>query len=262
MITYSIKILSLIFVLCLPAYTYAQELKPQPQDSAYHVDVKLPVVQERPKIQSFIMPAVLLGYGFASLGNNAIRRLDLSTQAELHEDHAAFAKQADDYLRYAPAIAYYGLNLAGLKSKHGLADGTGLLVLSQALMSGSTFFVKKVAKRYRPDHSDRYSFPSGHTATAFASAEFLYQEYHDVSPWIGYAGYTVATATGIFRLYNNRHWVSDIVAGAGFGIASTKLAYLIYPHLKKWVLGKQTVTYSLVPLYQQKAAGISFCGTF
>ncbi len=256
------KILSLILTICLPTCLFAQNLNPQQPDSIYKLPVHFRTAEGHPRIQSFIMPAVLLGYGFASLGNNAIRRLDYSTQAELQEDHSKFAKNADDYLRFAPAAAFYALNLAGVKSKHGVADGTGLLVLSQAFMSGSTFFVKKAVSRTRPDNSDHSSFPSGHTATAFASAEFLYQEYHDVSPWIGYAGYTIATATGVFRLYNNRHWVSDIVAGAGFGIASAKLAYLVYPHLKKLVVGKQTMTYSVVPLYQQKAAGISFSGTF
>ncbi|PIH02800.1 hypothetical protein CS542_03390 [Pedobacter sp. IW39] len=54
--------------------------------------------------------------------------------------------------------------------------------------------------------ADNYSFPSGHTANAFA-AEFLNQEYRDVSPWIGYAVYTVATASRVLRMYNNKHWV-------------------------------------------------------
>lgn len=258
------KLLSFILPFCLPVFLFAQEVNQPHQDSTYMRPKSLPLVQgQQPsKIQSFIVPAVFLGYGFVSLGNNAIRRLDYSTQAELQEDHSTFAKQTDDYLRFVPGVAFYALNLAGVKSKHGMADGTGLLVLSQAIMSGSTFFVKKAVGRYRPDRSNQYSFPSGHTATAFASAEFLSQEYRDISPWIGYAGYAVATATGVFRLYNNKHWVSDVVAGAGFGIASTKVAYLIYPHLKQMVIGKQAMRYSLVPMYQQKAAGISFSGTF
>jgi len=150
----------------------------------------------------------------------------------------------------------------GVKSKHGVADGTGLYILSEAIMSATTFGAKRLADRNRPDGSNNYSFPSGHTASAFAAAEFLNQEYRDVSPWIGYAGYTVAAATGALRLYNNKHWVSDVVAGAGFGIASTKLAYLIYPLLKRGLFGKQKVSYSMVPLYQQKAVGMSFSGVF
>lgn len=258
------KILSFIALWCLPGLISAQSVKSPGQDSSSAIPRTSVMMrgQNPPKIQSFIVPAVFIGYGLISLGNNAIRNLDYSTKDELQEDHPLFANHLDNYLQFTPMVAFYGLNLAGVKSKHGVADGTGLYILSEAIMGGSTFIVKRSANRLRPDGSNNYSFPSGHTANAFAAAEFLNQEYRDVSPWIGYAGYTVATATGVLRLYNNKHWLSDVVAGAGFGIASTKLAYLIYPHLKKLVVGKQKMTYSMVPMYQQKAAGLSFSGTF
>ncbi|KIO76422.1 hypothetical protein TH53_15265 [Pedobacter lusitanus] len=259
------RFFSLILAVCLPGIVFAQQADTLKRDSVQQ-GTKVSMMKTRglnpPQLKSFIVPAVLISYGLVSLGNNAIRRLDFSTQAELQEDHPTFALKADNYLQFAPGVAFYALNLAGVKSKHGIADGTAIYVLAEAIMSGSTFSVKHIVGRSRPNGSDNYSFPSGHTANAFAAAEFLNQEYRDVSPWIGYAGYTVATATGVLRMYNNKHWLSDVVAGAGFGIASTKLAYLIYPHLKKLVMGKQTVKYSLVPLYQQKAAGLSFSGTF
>ncbi|MET4139654.1 phosphatase PAP2 family protein [Pedobacter sp. UYP1] len=259
------KFFSFIFAVCLPGMVFAQQVDTLSKDSIQHTP-KQSVMKTRglnpPQIKSFIVPAVLISYGLVSLGNNAIRRLDYSTRAELQEDHPTFALHADNFLQFAPGAAFYALNLAGVKSKHGIVDGTAIYVLAEAIMSGSTFSVKHLVGRARPDGADNYSFPSGHTANAFAAAEFLNQEYRDVSPWIGYAGYTVATATGVLRMYNNKHWVSDVVAGAGFGIASTKLAYLIYPHLKKLVMGKQAMKYSLVPMYQQKAAGLSFNGTF
>ena len=99
--------------------------------------------------------------------------------------------------------------------------------MSNILLTTTVFSVKKLTRQLRPDGSGYTSFPSGHTAEAFASAEFMRQEYKDVSPWYGIAGYAVATTTGILRLYNNKHWVRDVVAGAGFGILSTKLAYWI-----------------------------------
>jgi membrane-associated phospholipid phosphatase len=122
--------------------------------------------------------------------------------------------------------------------------------------------IKTITKRERSDGSNNASFPSGHTATAFASAEFLRQEYKDESPLYGIAGYAVATTTGILRLYNNKHWVSDVVAGAGFGIASTKLAYLLYPKVKKLLTGKGSLNYSVVPAYQDHTYGLSLAGTF
>lgn len=258
------KFFSFIFAVCLPGMVFAQQVDTLSKDSIH--TPKQSMMKTRglnpPQIKSFIVPAVLISYGLVSLGNNAIRRLDYSTRAELQEDHPTFALHADNFLQFAPGAAFYALNLAGVKSKHGIVDGTAIYVLAEAIMAGSTFSVKHMVGRERPDGADNYSFPSGHTANAFAAAEFLNQEYRDVSPWIGYAGYTVATATGVLRMYNNKHWVSDVVAGAGFGIASTKLAYLIYPYLKKLVIGKQAMKYSLVPMYQQKAAGLSFNGTF
>lgn len=258
------KLFPIILAVCFPGLISAQNLQPAAGDTILVKPKSLVMVhgQNPPNVKSFIVPAVLISYGLVSLGNNAIRTLDYNTKAEITEDHPLFANHLDNYMQFAPMVAVYGLNLAGVKGKHGVLDQTGLYLLSFGIMGGSTTLVKRLADRPRPDGSNNYSFPSGHTATAFAAAELLNQEYRDVSPWIGYAGYTVATATGIFRLYNNKHWLSDVVSGAGVGIASAKLAYLIYPYLRKPVAGKQNVHYSMVPTYQQKVAGIAFNGTF
>ncbi|MFP5079740.1 phosphatase PAP2 family protein [Pedobacter sp. JCM 36344] len=216
-----------------------------------------------PKVSSFIIPAALIGYGAVSLaGNNVIRELDRTTKEELQEDHPLFASHVDDYLQFVPAVAVYGLNLAGIKGRHNLGDATGFFLVSEVIMNGTVHVLKTITNRERPDHSGFNSFPSGHTANAFATAEFLNQEYKDLSPWYGYAGYTVATATGIFRMYNNRHWLSDVVAGAGFGILSTKLAYIIYPKLKRLVVGKGNMNYNLMPTYQGNHFGFSLNGAF
>ncbi|SEO14965.1 PAP2 superfamily protein [bacterium A37T11] len=241
------KLGCLCFILTLPRMALSQRA-----DSAY-----------TQKISSFIIPTVFLSYGLVSLGrHNFIRSLDLTTKDELQEDHPIFAMHADNYMQYAPAVAVYALNFAGLKGRHSLADATGIYLITEGIMGGTVYGLKKDVHRLRPDHSAYTSFPSGHTANAFASAEFLYQEYKDISPWYGYAGYTVATATGVLRLYNNRHWISDVVAGAGFGILSAKAAYFIYPKLKKWIMGGGKQQYSLVPTYQLHTYGFAFNETF
>ena len=80
----------------------------------------------------------------------------------------------------------------------------------------------------RPDGSTRNSWPSGHTATAFVGATILHKEYGLTrSPWYSVAGYGVATATGVMRVLNNRHWVSDVLSGAGIGMISGELAYAL-----------------------------------
>lgn len=264
------KIHCFLLALCFPGFSYAQlqhadslALKNSAITNQTLKNINFKQTEDQPlKIRSLIIPAVFIGYGVISLGDNVIRNLDKTTKDELQEDHPLFAAHIDDYTQFAPAAAVYALNLAGFKGKNNLADATGIYVLSSAIMGGTVSILKKTTHRLRPNNNGYNSFPSGHTANAFAAAEFLNQEYKDRSPWIGYVGYGVAAGTGILRMYNNKHWLSDVVTGAGIGILSTKVAYYLYPHLKKLVIGKQAVSYSLVPVYQDKAAGLSFHGTF
>jgi membrane-associated phospholipid phosphatase len=202
------------------------------------------------KIKVYIIPTVFITYGLVSLGDNPIRKLDLSTKAELTEDHPLFAAHADDYLKFAPLVAMYGLDLVGLKGKNPVLDQTAMVLMTTVITTTVVTDLKKWTHRLRPNGSGYSSFPSGHTATAFAAAELLNQEFKNETPWIGYAGYAVAAATGILRMYNNVHWVSDVVAGAGFGILSTKLTYLIYPQIKK-LLGKGKKNLNITPTFQQ-----------
>lgn len=215
------------------------------------------------KVAPFIIPVALAGYGFAAVyDHGALRQLDVSTKDELQEDHPLFAAHVDDYLQFAPAAAVYALNLSGVKGKHNLFDATMLYVTSAAIMGGSVHFTKTWVGRERPNHNGFDSFPSGHTSSAFMAAEFLHQEYKDVNPWIGYSGYFVATATGTLRMYNNKHWFSDVVAGAGFGIASTKIAYLVYPYIKSLFDTKKQSKFTLMPFHQQDGNGLVLSGRF
>jgi len=234
-----------------------------PADSAGRWYTGNPVPKCKFKAVTFIAPVVLAGYGFAAVyDRGALKQLDLSTKAELQEDHPLFAAHVDDYVQFAPAAAVYALNLAGVKGKHNLFDASMLYVTSAAIMGLSTHFVKQGVGRMRPDESGTNSFPSGHTASAFMAAEFLHQEYKDVNPWIGYAGYFVATATGTLRMYNNKHWFSDVVAGAGFGIASTKISYLVYPYIKSLFTAKKDGKFTVMPYYGQGTTGFMLSGRF
>lgn len=214
------------------------------------------------KFQSYIIPAVFVGYGLISLGNNGIRDLDFSTKAELSEDHPKFAAHIDDYLEFAPLFTMYGLDMAGIKGKNKVLDQTAILLITTGITTAAITTFKSQTHRLRPDGSSYNSFPSGHTATAFAAAELLNQEFKGLSPWYGYVGYTVATATGILRMYNNKHWLSDVVAGAGFGILSTKLTYVLYPYFKKMINPKGQSNLMLAPNYQNKMLGFNLIGKF
>lgn len=131
----------------------------------------------------------------------------------------------DDYVQYTNFVAPLALNICGVKSRH----TTGRL----ALLEGGSYLLgigwieafKYGIGVLRPDNSAFNSFPSGHTFVAFTGAEILRREYGEEYPWIAVAGYSVAVLIAAMRVYNNRHWLGDVCAGAGFGILSTTLVY-------------------------------------
>ncbi len=85
--------------------------------------------------------------------------------------------------------------------------------------------LKKMIKEERPDHSDDKSFPSGHAAIAFAAARSIDKEFRQESIWIPIAGYAAATAVGVERVVNKRHYWYDVVAGAALGFGSAELTW-------------------------------------
>lgn len=105
-------------------------------------------------------------------------------------------------------------------------------------MLGTVTALKSATHQLRPDGSADNSFPSGHTANAFFGATILAKEYADKSILIAIGGYSVAAATGAMRILNNRHWASDVLVGAGIGIISGEVAYIVYPWLKEKLGGK------------------------
>ena len=85
--------------------------------------------------------------------------------------------------------------------------------------------LKAMIKEERPDHSDNHSFPSGHTAIAFAAARSIDKEFRKDCIWIPIAGYAAATAVGIQRVASDKHHWYDVVAGAAVGVGSAELTW-------------------------------------
>lgn len=138
-----------------------------------------------------------------------------------------FKNEYDDYLQYAPAAAVYTLKLAGVKGRNDIGRATISYATSAAIMAILVNSIKYTAKVERPDNSSNNSFPSGHTSNAFMNAAFLDKEYGFINPAYSIAGYSMSTFTAVGRELNNRHWVSDVLAGMGIGILSTELGYFI-----------------------------------
>ncbi|MGJ7030585.1 phosphatase PAP2 family protein [Niabella hirudinis] len=211
---------------------------------------ELPASGSPVRLKQFIAPATLIALGGLADGTNLFKGLNQTTKNEIVEDHPTFGTRVDNVLAYTPGLAVFALRGLGIKGKNTLGHEAILYAMSLGINTALVTPLKHITNVERPDGSNRLSFPSGHTSTAFASAEFLRREYKDVSPWYGIGGYLVATATGVLRMYNNRHWLGDVVAGAGLGIASTNLAYLCYNKLhigqKKERQGSTTYFYPAV----------------
>ena len=137
-----------------------------------------------------------------------------------------FHSEIDNYTQFSGIALTAGLKLAGVEGRSSWPRLFASSLASYAVMAGFVNGIKYTASELRPDESTRNSWPSGHTATAFVGATILHKEYGLTrSPWYSIAGYSLATATGVMRVLNNRHWISDVLSGAGIGILSTELAY-------------------------------------
>ncbi|MCC8187185.1 MAG: phosphatase PAP2 family protein [Bacteroides sp.] len=210
----------------------------------------------------FLFPTALISYGVMAQFNPSLQSLDRSTHHEVTEEFSG-RWRIDDYTQFLPAAAVYGLELTGLKPKHSFRDRTFVMATSHLIMATAVQSTKRLARVERPDDSDKHSFPSGHTATAFTGAQILFREYRDTSPWIAVGGYAAAGITGTMRVINKKHWVSDVVAGAGVGILSAEIGYLLLPVFRKTfgnsAAGKQFV---MVPTAAEGAYGVGMCYTF
>ena len=152
--------------------------------------------------KKLIIPSVLIVYGIASLEIDGLKQLNLSTRYEISE-HQPDKIKLDNYTQYLPAVMVYGLNWAGIKGKHNLKDRTIIYATSQLIAASMVVPLKHITKEERPDGSNLQSFPSGHTTTAFSSAQFLYREYRDTNFWLSISGYPIAIFTGVYRALNN-----------------------------------------------------------
>lgn len=160
--------------------------------------------------------------GSAMVSNTNIRFRELHDQVIPN-----FHNRYDDWLQYAPAAVMVGLKAAGVRGRSSWGRMLVSDAFSVATMAILVNGLKYTVKKERPDGSKANSFPSGHTATAFMTATMMSREYGGRSVWYSVGAYTAATAVSVGRWANNRHWVGDLLAGAGLGIISTELGYWI-----------------------------------
>jgi membrane-associated phospholipid phosphatase len=216
----------------------------------------------------FVNKDVWYAAGFV-LGALALAPVDLTIAEELQDS----TRQANRFLRDSatgfrvlgrPGSLFLasGMYAAGRLSGHeGLADVGLHTAESLALAIVTTDVLKSIAGRARPeqDPDDPYdfqvgrgfgdhqysSFPSGHTTAAFAAAAALSTEIVRLHPkgrgWVKPMLYGAAGLVGASRMYNNKHWASDVVGGAAIGVFSGwKVTRYNHTHpgnrLDRWLL--------------------------
>jgi len=132
-----------------------------------------------------------------------------------------------------PAVTMSGFLLAGLISKNNYTFETGLIAAESYAFTGVFCqAVKVTAGRTRPNNYDTSnphqwsgpffkgnSFFSGHTSSAFSVASVIAYRYRETT-WVPILSYSLATLGGLQRIYQNRHWASDVFMGAAIGTAT------------------------------------------
>ena len=210
-----------------------------------------------------IVPGALFTVGALGIGENApLARLNQSIKSGVAQLSNGNREHFDDYMQYAPIATYLALCLPPpIKSKHTVGERVAVATVAYGSMAILTNSLKFTVREMRPDGSRRNSFPSGHTAVAFTGAELIRSEYG----WgLGTVAYVSATAVAFMRIYNNRHWFNDVLAGAAIGIVSARIGYWLLPLSRKIFNMKPNQTLVAAPAYypEQGALGVSLAFSF
>lgn len=201
------------------------------------------------KPKQLILPGALIAVGTFGVYNGAFRRLDRFVKRGMDNLRGDHYFHADDYIQYLPAATYLAFGSIGIKSKHSFKERVVVEATAYIAMAAISNAGKYSFREKRPDSEARNSFPSGHTATVFTGAELMREEY---GTGLGIAAYTVATGVAFLRLYNGRHWLNDVIAGAGVGILSARIGYWMLPWYQKWFkwdTQKRKTQTALLPYY-------------
>ena len=212
--------------------------------------------------KQLILPGALVAVGSFGVNNGWFCSLKQDVKDKFQDWRGDKRFKADDKLQYLPVIANVGLGLTGVKSRHPFRERVAATATAYAALGVLVNVTKHTVKEKRPDSDARNSFPSGHTATAFMGAELVREEYGNA--W-GAGAYAFATGIAFLRLYNDRHWLNDVIGGAGVGMLSARIGYWLLPwerHLLGWE--KKDATMVLVPTYnpEHRAPMLCFAASF
>jgi membrane-associated phospholipid phosphatase len=202
-------------------------------------DSTRPASQLFTKADAILAGSVVIGTLFAQRLDDhyAARLQDSSTQANAKlQKLATFVRTTADPGALVIGTTMYAVGRIAKVDRMAQLGLHGTEALALGELSG--YVIKVTVGRQRPNvrprnpHSygflrgfgggDQFrSFPSGHTTAAFAAAATVTSQtsaWWPSSRWlIGSAMFGGAALTGVSRMYNNRHWASDVIVGAGIG---------------------------------------------
>ena len=180
------------------------------------------------KPPALIIPGSLLLYGCLKPTINGILKLDNRIMNNIQQRYPGFHTNAADYLMWAPSASVYAMDAFHLKTAHNFREHLIIEAGSVIITGGIGYGMRLISRNIDVYKTDNTKFPSGHTANAFRGAEIVHQELKKTNPVLSYSGYLVATGVGMLRIYGKEHLLSEVLAGAGLGILSTKLTYWIF----------------------------------
>lgn len=237
------RLLILLLVCCLPFTGWAQLRS----DSLHSVLSPACHSSHAFSAKQVILPTTLIAVGTTGF-LDPVKEWDVKVYRSLSTISQSQRLTFDNYIQYVPAVSAVGLGWIGADAQHVTIDRLLLTGTSYTIMSAVVQIIKHSIPSTRPFTYEMYyergnpwgytvknhpssfnSFPSGHSATAFLGAELVRLEYGKDNPWLAVGAYTIAAGTGFLRIYNEKHWVTDVIAGAGIGIASARIGWWLLP---------------------------------
>ncbi len=215
-------------------------------------------VQSKILLKKSIVPVSLIGLGVIVNNSSFEKKFQTNLRNEVGNNYEL---RIDDYLQFAPVVELYSADLLGIKAKNHWFDQTKYLLVANLISSTITHGLKIITHKERPNGA-HYAFPSGHTTFAFTNAGVLYNEFKDNAPVLAFSGYAFAAVTGSFRMINNKHWLSDVLTGAGIGILSAELVYYFDEPFKNFDPVLKTKNITFVPQIGSDNYGVHFAYNF
>ncbi len=199
-------------------------------------------VNKKISYKSLIIPSVLITAGALLSNSKTDSHIQEKARSFFGEN---FHSQADNIFPLIPIAQIYTGRYLGFEPKKTIRNQTIDIAVANTASLIVVTALKHIVKKERPDQSDNFSYPSGHSAIAFTNAMLLFNEYKESNIWYASSGFLFATTTGIFRIANNKHYTSDVLTGAGIGIASGILVSYYNP-FKSMKFGKNKKTSAFV----------------